>query len=70
MLEGESGAMAIINKLNSHFWFEKMSTDGDLNRIRGHVIYPLLAGCGADGVEINSFQLGPKEHLSYDILPV
>ena len=29
----------IKNELNSNFWFEKRSKDGNLNKIRGLVIY-------------------------------
>ena len=31
----------IKNNLNSHFWFEKWSKEGTLNKIKGCVIYPM-----------------------------
>ena len=34
----------IKRELNSHFWFEKWSKDGILNKIRGCVIYPFPVG--------------------------
>ena len=34
----------IKEELNSHFWYEKLSKDGDMNKIRGCVVYPKLVG--------------------------
>ena len=32
----------IKKELNSHFWFDKKSKNGNLDRVRGHVVFPSL----------------------------
>ena len=44
----------IRKELNSNFWFEKVSKDGNMNRISGCVVYPSLSE--SDGEEEKSMR--------------
>ena len=53
-LQREMDEQTIKGELNSNFWFEKRSRDGNLNIVRGSVIYPFFAECDIDNNNENN----------------
>ena len=66
-LNKEITLQEIKDELNSHFWFEKFSKEGNLNKIRGCVVYPLMANEPANYTKKNEVKEISIEGSNYEI---